>query len=437
MEHEDLRRRVRALLLANQVKGYSSLLGAHYNYIAPAQDRYHFQWFWDTCFHVFMLCALGEIKVAEENMRSLFRMQEDDGFVGHMIFWNRLLPHTPTDVVQAKLRMESLRPHMSALIQPPLVAQALRRIYRKSNDRLFLMEMLPKIISYHEWLARDRDLDGDGLITIISPSESGIDWKPAFDEVVGIGERSQARHLLTSKLFWRIAMIDISNFLDRYALRPGKRRFAVKEVTVNTAYACDLRALSELCVAADLTEQAVLYKNRAEKVGASILRILYDAQTAAFYDVMSGSNAKLKVLTAMSLLPLILPEIPQEICVALVERHLNNKEEFFSPYPIPSVAMNDPAFYPKESSALWRGPTWPVMNWFIYHSLRAKGFNTEADALRRSLLALIEHSGFREYYDPLTGEGYGAKNFTWSGLIVDMEDNGANGSLASSRRGAA
>jgi len=35
--------------------------------------------------------------------------------------------------------------------------------------------------------------------------------------------------------------------------------------------------------------------------------------------------------------------------------------------------------------------------------------------------ALIEQSGLCEYYNPLTGEGYGAEEFTWSGLLIDMD----------------
>ena len=150
---------------------------------------------------------------------------------------------------------------------------------------------------------------------------------------------------------------------------------------------------------------------------------MYDETTAAFYDVRAGSNEKLKVLTAMSLLPIILPGVPNSVCRSVIDAHLLNKHEFMSPYPIPSVAMNDPAFYAEESYALWRGPTWPVMNWFLYKGLRRKGFLAEADRLRGSLHELIEKSGFREYYNPLTGEGYGAKDFTWPGLIVDMEDD--------------
>lgn len=44
----------------------------------------------------------------------------------------------------------------------------------------------------------------------------------------------------------------------------------------------------------------------------------------------------------------------------------------------------------------------------------------QAHALRKSLRELVERSGFREYDDPMDGKGLGAKDFTWSGLLVDM-----------------
>ena len=60
------------------------------------------------------------------------------------------------------------------------------------------------------------------------------------------------------------------------------------------------------------------------------------------------------------------------------------------------------------------------MNWFLYHSFQANGFEKEAKRLLESIKELIEKSGFREFYNPHTGKGYGAKDFTWSGLVVDM-----------------
>ena len=214
-----LKDKVRSLMLGNVKEGYSALLGAHYCYVMPSKERYQFQWFWDTCFHVFILCALDEVELAHRNMRSLFRQQEDNGFVGHMIFWKQVLPRRMTDVLQARPTLQTLRPHMSALVQPPLIAQALKRLYEASKDKLVLYELLPKVVHYHDWLASNRHFDADGLITIISPFESGIDWKPSFDEVVGYSSRATPKNLFTSQLYWRVmAKIDASNFLRQYDL---------------------------------------------------------------------------------------------------------------------------------------------------------------------------------------------------------------------------
>jgi glycogen debranching enzyme len=340
-----------------------------------------------------------------------------------MIFWNQVLPHRISDVLQARPRWQTLRPHMSALVQPPLIAQAVRRIYEASRDKMLLYDLLPKIVRFHDWLAKNRDFDGDGLLTIISPFESGIDWKPSFDEVIGCKSCATPKNLFASALYWRVVTtIDGSNFIKKYNLAKIRKKnaFLVKEVLFNTMYACDLRAIAELCEIADLPDKASLYRIRAEGIGAAILAKMYDAACAAFYDLRGQNSAKLKVLTAMSFLPLLLPEVPEGVGQEMIQRHFKNKKEFLSTYPIPSVAMSEPSFYAEETFALWRGPTWPIINWLLYRSFRHRGFDAEANVVRDSIRALIEKSGFREYYNPFTGEGYGARNFTWSGLVVDM-----------------
>src|SRR3954465_5623869 len=239
---QTLRAEVHALLRRHLKEGYSGLLGQEYCYIRPAPDRYPFQWFWDTCFHIFILLRLGECDIAKRALRSLFAMQRADGFVGHMIFWNQLLPTRMTDIVQARPSWQDLRPHMSELIQPPFVAQALERIYQATGDRVFLGELYAAVRGYHGWLAHNRDFDGDGLLTIISPFESGMDWKPSYDAVVGHKKRVTPRRLYTSRYFWQAVSIDWHNFLRGYDVGRirARSRFLVKDVGFNVAYALDL-----------------------------------------------------------------------------------------------------------------------------------------------------------------------------------------------------
>ncbi len=61
-----------------------------------------------------------------------------------------------------------------------------------------------------------------------------------------------------------------------------------------------------------------------------------------------------------------------------------------------------------------------LANWFLYHCLRFRNFHAEAETLLLTVQRLIEQSGFREYYNPFSGAGYGARQFTWSGLVVDL-----------------
>ncbi len=207
MTDSQLHEKVRQLLLNNIRDGYSRLLGQRYCYIAPACGTYPYQWFWDTCFHLMLLTRLGEYDWAKRTFRSLFAMQEEDGFVGHMIFWNQVLPKRRTDVVQARPDWTTLRPHMSPLIQPIFSATALLQLFEACGDGVYLGEMYARVRRYHEWLASTRDFNGDGLLTIISPFESGMDWKASYDIVLGYTQRATPRLLYANRLFWKAVAV--------------------------------------------------------------------------------------------------------------------------------------------------------------------------------------------------------------------------------------
>ena len=102
--------------------------------------------------------------------------------------------------------------------------------------------------------------------------------------------------------------------------------------------------------------------------------------------------------------------------------HLRDPASFALPYPVPSVSRREPAFMPGNARGfIWRGPTWINTNWLLGEGLRAHGVEDLRAALLDATCALVERSGFREYYNPFTAEGYGARDFTWSGLLLDME----------------
>ncbi|MEK6478297.1 hypothetical protein WJR50_12200 [Catalinimonas sp. 4WD22] len=85
MSEEEIRKQVRKVMFDSMVSGYSRSADSDFHFTQPARGRYPYQFFWDTCLHIFILTALDEHEMAKKPLKSLFALQEVDGFVGHMI----------------------------------------------------------------------------------------------------------------------------------------------------------------------------------------------------------------------------------------------------------------------------------------------------------------------------------------------------------------
>ena len=71
--------------------------------------------------------------------------------------------------------------------------------------------------------------------------------------------------------------------------------------------------------------------------------------------------------------------------------------------------------------ALLAGPRLDHTDWLIWRGLRQHGQVSLAREVEDSVVRLVERSGFREYFDPFVGEGYGSANFNWTAaLLIDI-----------------
>jgi glycogen debranching enzyme len=119
--------------------------------------------------------------------------------------------------------------------------------------------------------------------------------------------------------------------------------------------------------------------------------------------------------TVLSLAPLLDPDLGSEVAGAVAA-------EFASPHfqgpdglGVASYDLRAPDVEPRR---YWRGPIWANVNWLLGRGLRQQGLDAEADELQRTTLELVAGSGMREYFDPLTGEGLGAGDFSWTAAAV-------------------
>jgi glycogen debranching enzyme len=131
-------------------------------------------------------------------------------------------------------------------------------------------------------------------------------------------------------------------------------------------------------------------------------------------------------LTWAALAPLALPDLPEAIGHRLVEEHLLDADEFWLPVPPPSVAGNDPTFSRSDRLLFlrryWRGPTWVNAAWLLWLGLTRLGYVAQADEMARRVTDTVAREGLREYYDPYTGGGMGARDFSWSALVLELAD---------------
>jgi glycogen debranching enzyme len=78
---------------------------------------------------------------------------------------------------------------------------------------------------------------------------------------------------------------------------------------------------------------------------------------------------------------------------------------------LPTTSPESPDFRPR---AYWRGPSWPVINWFFVWMLEQRGRADVAAPLRRASLDQLAEGSLAEYYEPLTGEPLGSARQSWT-----------------------
>src|ERR1700761_3282151 len=145
--------------------------GVHYAYTEPSPGRYPWQWYWDSCFAA-IVNRRWEPGRARAELERLLAAQRPDGFIGHTIFWNRPV----SGVRRTFYNVASRGARQTETIQPPLLAWAWEIAVGDPGAE-------PRIGAQADWLGANRDLEGDGLLWIVQPDESGLDASPKFDPV--------------------------------------------------------------------------------------------------------------------------------------------------------------------------------------------------------------------------------------------------------------
>lgn len=397
MSGKSLETRCRDILWGNQItsKGY--------RYTRPAPHVYEQQWLWDSCFHAITYRWLDPA-MAWDELRSLLAGQvqtgADAGMIPHMIYWTG----GGMDLWGQDAR--------SIITQPPLIAIAALSIYESTGDIAPLREFYQPLCAYHDWFIRRRDPDNDHLACLIHPWESGWDAAPRWDVPMGLSNPSDeqsksARHALVKHL--RQADCDPRRLMEQGL-------FCVEPADFNAIRVADLEALAN--IAEIIGTDGSRWRDEAQAVARSVREklirkdnhgdlIVCDLSGTAETPILSASANQFVILLGGC------PLIHQ--AKMLINRL--QSPAFWTHYPVPTTPSDHPQFDPAH---YWRGNVWMSVNWLIWRGLRRYGYGELANILAERSVALVHHHGFYEYFNPLTGDGYGPSAQSWTTLVLDM-----------------
>ena len=364
------------------------MLGDHWvpeGYAAPNSRVYPWQWLWDSCFHVLVWQALGEVGHAQRELEAVFDPQAPSGFVPHMNYARD--PGFHEDLWG--------RRGGSSITQPPMYGHAVAELIRAGSpppDRV-----VEAAVAGMRFLLDQRVRDRSGLLQVCHPWETGCDDSPRWDDACPGGYDRKRWVVVKDRLVSTIRTGPDGSPLSN----PD---FPVAPVGFNALVAFNAGELAEVVGDDRLAAGSV------ELAGALTGRWFDEVGT--WVDAGSMADGSGRVRTLDSFLPLLVDDDPAR--VAAVMGQLTDPVAHGGPAGPTGVHRGEASYDP---DAYWRGPVWPQLAYLMVLAAGRHSPEVAAD-LARTTVAGAWASGLAEYWHPDSGAGLGAVPQSWTGLAL-------------------
>lgn len=344
---------------------------------------------WDTYFGALMQSVDNKV-LAYSNVFAITNMVTKEGFVPNYACQNGFKSFDRS--------------------QPPVGSMVCLKIYKRFNEKWFLEEVYQKLAVWNDWFYEHRKTES-GLLTWGSdPYEKYYDHHLESD---GIGDRQGASYE---------SGLDNSPMYDDVPFDYDSHRFMLDDVGLSGLFIEDCYALSEIAGILGLNSDESKYMQRAQTC-ENKLEELWDDETGMYLNRRTDNGKFETRLSPFHFHALFSRKTSEEKRRRMIEEHLLNPEEFWTNYPLPSIAKSDPAY---ADQTYWRGRVWAPMNYLVYEALITSGEEMIARMLAEKSAELIlkewlECGHIHENYDPENGEGCNSprsdKFYHWGGLL--------------------
>ncbi len=236
------------------------------------------------------------------------------------------------------------------------------------------------------WLRRYRDTRKTGLVEGFCTYDTGQDNSPRWAGMPNDCPGGDARVVPDAKGLPRLSP-------DLSATTYGARA-----------------ALASMARALGKDSEADGWLESAENIRKLIIEKLYSPEDGAFYDL--DSNNRFVRIRSCAITRVLGEHVlkldstsDRAIFENVWEKQLHNTKAFWSPFPFPSIALDDPAFVRPIQPNCWGGPSQALTalratRWMPYY-----GKSKEMEHLMRQWTTAIADSGVEfQQMDPVTGK---------------------------------
>jgi hypothetical protein len=253
--------------------------------------------------------AKRDLEAALSNILIFIRYQRRDGkYPGMISFkneWDRVAAHY--DWMQGCF----------------LADAAVRMYYHLGKDKEYLELVYNSLKDFDEYLWRYRDSTGNGCL------ETFCIWDT--------GEDNCTVHILNEVEYPKSGGWGKSVPPEDYGNMPYK-----SPQYMAYSYSCR-ESLAEISAILD-NGKTQEWREKAEKVKQKAKEYLWDDERKAFFN-RDKDGEFIYALTQENIKCMYMGLMSQEMADDFIKLHFMNKDEFWTPYPLPSIALNDPYFH--------------------------------------------------------------------------------------------
>ncbi len=315
-------------------------------------------------------------RVAIDNHRIFFQQQHEDGYLPCWVRRDR--------IGSAQIQMVV-----------PIAATAYE-VFQMTGDSAFLAEAYQACVKWDSWLEKFRNTRKTGLCEAFCEYDTGHDNSPRWENLPKKCPEDNARLCPDAGTLPYLAP-------DLSATVYGGRLALAKMANV----------LGK--------PDAEKWLQKAEETRRALLALCFDPETLCFYD-LDINNQFIRVRGDALTRVLCEHVVDQNLFELIYTQQIKNPRSFWTPYPLPSIAVDDPKFVRDIPRNSWGGASQALTalrapRWFDHY-----GKSTDlVYMMGKWLQALVKSDGFRQQINPWTGEFTQAGNDYSPAMLVMLD----------------